>query len=359
MQQGFVPKNLASAVVHEEYFNVGYRLLELTVGQRRGLAPDLAGVQGRRLTVALSRRRIGAGRGRVCGRCSPCPASAWLCLFFLAPLYVVLAIVFGAVDPMFRTPVPVWNPLRLERHASSATCSTTSSAPTASSGPALLRTAVYVLLASVLCVRDRVPGRVLRRRGWPGGASGLILALLIAPFWISYMMRMLAWVNLLADDGLVNKALGLGHLRRAHRLAVRARHRRRAGPGLRLRAVHDPAAVRGAGPAAAGRCSRRRATSAPTGCRRSSGSSLPMCRSTIVAAVLLTCLPMLGDYFTNDLLSGSPQTAMVGNLINETVLTPGRDRLRRRVRDDRARGLAAADVLLRPRRSRPPSRVAT
>jgi ABC-type spermidine/putrescine transport system permease subunit I len=32
---------------------------------------------------------------------------------------------------------------------------------------------------------------------------------------------------------------------------------------------------------------------------------------------------MLGDYYTNDLLSGSPRTAMVGNLINETVLTPG------------------------------------
>ena len=39
--------------------------------------------------------------------------------------------------------------------------------------------------------------------------------------------------------------------------------------------------------------------------------------------MLLTCLPMLGDYFTADLLSGSPSTAMVGNLINNTVLTPG------------------------------------
>jgi spermidine/putrescine transport system permease protein len=51
--------------------------------------------------------------------------------------------------------------------------------------------------------------------------------------------------------------------------------------------------------------------------------TLPLCRPTIVAAVLLTCLPMLGDYFTSDLLSGSPSTAMVGNLINNTVLTPG------------------------------------
>ena len=42
-----------------------------------------------------------------------------------------------------------------------------------------------------------------------------------------------------------------------------------------------------------------------------------------MASVLLSCLPMLGDYFTNDLLSASPGTSMVGNLINETVLTPG------------------------------------
>ena len=51
--------------------------------------------------------------------------------------------------------------------------------------------------------------------------------------------------------------------------------------------------------------------------------TLPLCRPAIVASVLLTCLPMLGDYFTNDLLSASPKTAMVGNLINNTVLTPG------------------------------------
>ena len=32
--------------------------------------------------------------------------------------------------------------------------------------------------------------------------------LLIAPFWISYMMRMLAWIDLLSTGGYVNKALG-------------------------------------------------------------------------------------------------------------------------------------------------------
>ena len=43
----------------------------------------------------------------------------------------------------------------------------------------------------------------------------------------------------------------------------------------------------------------------------------------VVAAVLLTCLPMLGDYFTSDMLSASPKTAMVGNLINDSVQSPG------------------------------------
>ena len=40
------------------------------------------------------------------------PGVLWLLLFFLAPLYVVLAIVFGRTDPIFRTAVPVWNPLQ-------------------------------------------------------------------------------------------------------------------------------------------------------------------------------------------------------------------------------------------------------
>ena len=48
-----------------------------------------------------------------------------------------------------------------------------------------------------------------------------------------------------------------------------------------------------------------------------------MSRPAIVVSLLITSLPMLGDYFTVDLLSGSPETSMVGNLINNSVLTPG------------------------------------
>jgi spermidine/putrescine transport system permease protein len=49
----------------------------------------------------------------------------------------------------------------------------------------------------------------------------------------------------------------------------------------------------------------------------------PLTRSAVMVSLLVTTLPMLGDYFTNDLLSASPSTSMIGNLINNSVLTPG------------------------------------
>ena len=61
------------------------------------------------MTVA-PRRRAGHARLVAAALAAARASSGWL-LFFLAPLYVVLAIVFGGVDPIFRTPVPVWNPL--------------------------------------------------------------------------------------------------------------------------------------------------------------------------------------------------------------------------------------------------------
>jgi len=51
--------------------------------------------------------------------------------------------------------------------------------------------------------------------------------------------------------------------------------------------------------------------------------TLPLSRQAILAGLVVTALPMFGDYFTNDLLSGSPRTSMVGNLVNDAVSSPG------------------------------------
>jgi spermidine/putrescine transport system permease protein len=46
---------------------------------------------------------------------------------------------------------------------------------------------------------------------------------------------------------------------------------------------------------------------------------LPMSKTGVLAGVVLIALPMFGDYYTPDLMSGSPKTAMLGNAINGYV----------------------------------------
>jgi ABC-type spermidine/putrescine transport system permease subunit I len=147
--------------------------------------------------------------------------------------------------------------------------------------------------------------------------------LLIAPFWISYMMRMFAWVNLLQNDGIVNKVLTFGGLFNVH---VDWLTGQPVVVILGLVYGYVPYMIL---PLYAGldRLSQPMLeASRDLGADRFSSFwrvTLPLCRPTIVAAVLLTCLPMLGDYFTNDMLSASPKTTMVGNLINDGVQAPG------------------------------------
>ena len=138
------------------------------------------------------------------------PGIIWLLLCFVFPLYVVLCIVFGQVDPLFRTPIPVWNPLQWDPTQFSYVLTHIVGA-NGFFGPALLRTAVFVLAASALCLLIAFPVSYYVAR-LSGKRKGLLLALLIAPFWISYMMRMFAWVNLLQNDGIVNKVLSFGGL---------------------------------------------------------------------------------------------------------------------------------------------------
>jgi spermidine/putrescine transport system permease protein len=51
--------------------------------------------------------------------------------------------------------------------------------------------------------------------------------------------------------------------------------------------------------------------------------TLPMSRQPILTGLLITVLPMLGDYYTNQLMSGAASTSMIGNLIQGQLGTPG------------------------------------
>jgi spermidine/putrescine transport system permease protein len=265
--------------------------------------------------------RGGPGRTRRLWPLLALPGIVWLAVLLVAPLYVVLAILFGGVDPILRQPVPVWNPFYWDvaqfeyvwQHIVGSD---------AFFRPALVRTVVYVGVSSLLCLVIAYPVAYYTAR-FAGRWKGLLLAALIAPFWISYMMRMLAWVNLLQTDGLVNKALGLGGLLEVDVNWLGGRPET-VVMGLVYGYVPYMILPLFAGldrmPAATLEAARDLGASRWETFRR---VTWPLSRQAVVASVLVTSLPMLGDYFTTDLLSGSPETSMIGNLINNSVLTPG------------------------------------
>jgi ABC-type spermidine/putrescine transport system permease subunit I len=249
------------------------------------------------------------------------PGTIWLLLLFVAPLYVVLAIMFGQIDPILRQSVPVWNPIEWNtiqfrfviEHIFGER---------GYFGPALLRTALYVGVASLLCLVIAYPVAYYTAR-CSGRWKGILLTVLIAPFWISYMMRMLAWINLLQNDGLVNKALSLGGIFDVH-VEWLSGHSLTVILGLTYGYVPYMILPLFAGldriPSSTLEAARDLGAGRFETFRR---VTWPMSRPAVITSMLLTCLPMLGDYFTNDLLSASPNTSMVGNLINNSVLTPG------------------------------------
>jgi spermidine/putrescine transport system permease protein len=156
-----------------------------------------------------------------------------------------------------------------------------------------------------------------------GRRKGLFLVLLIAPFWISYMMRMLAWIDLLQTSGYVNKALTFLHL-----VGEPVNWLGGLGITVVLGLVYgyipylilvlyagldriDPALIEAGRDLGLGQA------------RTFIRITLPLSRQPILTGMLITVLPMLGDYFTNQLLSGRPGTTMLGTVIDNQLTTLG------------------------------------
>src|SRR5580658_1418353 len=77
------------------------------------------------------------------------PGIIWLILLFIVPFYAVLAIAMGQLNRLFESPIPVWNPL----HWSSANVINVAHdivGATSFAGPIVIRTLVYVAIASLL-----------------------------------------------------------------------------------------------------------------------------------------------------------------------------------------------------------------
>src|SRR3954468_14072974 len=131
------------------------------------------------------------------------PGVAWLSVFFLVALYAVLCVALGNENTLSQ-PVPFWNPLDwnvgyllevLRNFWEGGHYLTV-----------LVRTSLYVLFAIALSLAVGYPVAYYTARH-AGRWRGLVLLLLVLPFWINYLMRMLAWINLLSPDGWATRLL--------------------------------------------------------------------------------------------------------------------------------------------------------
>jgi ABC-type spermidine/putrescine transport system permease subunit I len=245
------------------------------------------------------------------------PGVAWLIAFFVLSVYAVMAVAFGTVDPILRTSVPEWNPLAWDFTAMSGTLDRVFGGDL---GTVFLRTLTFVVTSLSGCILIGYPVAyyVARKAGrW----RSTVLLLLVLPFWISYLMRMLAWTNLLQTDGMVNDVLQWLHLQDAPRNWL-------DGDGSTvvwglvygyvpffilplystLERIDGRLIEAGRDLGASATQTFLRVT-------------LPLSVPGLMAASVITILPMFGDYYTNTYLtSGSPKTEMIGNQIENYLL---------------------------------------
>jgi ABC-type spermidine/putrescine transport system permease subunit I len=126
------------------------------------------------------------------------PGMAWLAAFFLVAFYAVVAVGLGNVTDVYE-PVPHWNPL--DWNVGYLLQAIEDVLPGGRTWPVFVRTLIYVVVAVTLSLAIGYPVAYYVSRSVTGRKKALLLVLLVAPFWISYLMRMFAWTNLLADGG--------------------------------------------------------------------------------------------------------------------------------------------------------------
>src|SRR4029450_7431980 len=186
------------------------------------------------------------------------------------------------------------------------------------------RTCRYVLISLVGCILIGYPVAYYVARH-ASRTKALLLILLVLPFWISYLMRMLAWINLLSPGGYGLRFLSATGI---------------SGVLHHLGIISDPnnylsgqsftvilALIYGYIPffilplyASLDRTDQSHLEAA-----RDLGASpfrafwhvtLPLSKTGLLGGAVLIALPMFGDYYTPNIVSGAPTTSMIGNQID-------------------------------------------
>ncbi|NLU76495.1 ABC transporter permease [Streptomyces sp. HNM0575] len=239
------------------------------------------------------------------------PAGLWLAVFFVAPFFyqASTSVQSGSLEEGFRV---TW-------HFANYTDAL------AVYGPHFVRSFLYAATATLLCLLVGYPLAYMiafRAGRW----RGVLLVMVIAPFFTSFLIRTLAWKTILSDAGPVVGVLKFVHvLDFTSQLGLTGDDRLLATPlavvcGLTYnflpfmilplyssleridQSLHEAARDLYAKPATVFR-----------------KVTFPLSLPGVVAGTLLTFIPASGDYINAQLL-GSPNTQMVGNAIQKQFL---------------------------------------
>lgn len=247
-------------------------------------------------------------RGRFTGYWLMLPAGLWLALFFVIPFYSLLAT--SLFDPKGSVLTGYDVDYRFANFADALD----------QFWEPLFRSLWYAGVATAICL---VLGYVLAYAiAFKAGRwRSLLLVLVIAPFFTSFLVRTLSWKLILADDGFVVDTLQFLHLLGedgrllATPVAVIAGLVYNFLPFMVLPLYASLEKIDGRLIEAAGDL-----YASPS--RGFLKVTLPLSKPGVVAGTLLTFIPAAGDYI-NAALLGSPNQRMVGNVIQNLFTSTG------------------------------------
>jgi len=256
------------------------------------------------VSAAAPARRTGRSRGRFAPYLLMMPGGLWLALFFVVPIVAMLAtsLMSGSPDQGFQLTWRVseyWTVLR-QYHG------------------IFLRSLSYAMLATVITLIVAYP--MAYWIAFHGGRrKTTFLLVLLLPFFVSFVIRTLAWSFILSDQGIVLGTLKHWHLLPGtfHVLATPAA----VVSGIAYNFLPfmalplyvsleniDRRVVEAAGDLYAGRFQTFRRV------------ILPLSIPGVFAGFLLTFVPAAGDYVNQSILGGTG-TTMIGNIIQSKYLS--------------------------------------
>ncbi len=228
------------------------------------------------------------------------PAWAWLLVFFVAPVAVVFWYSFGYKPGLFGSHAN--DVLSFDRYLEALT-------PTFFD--TFLNTLWIGIAGTAICFLIGAPVAYWMAVKAPANMKGILIALVLVPFWTNFLVRTIGWQVILSPQGVLSQllqAIGLGPLeilytRPAVLLGVVYNYLPlmilplfvafdRVGPALR-EASKDLGADRW---------------------RTFARVTFPLARPGVIVGVLLVYIPLMGDYITATVLGGAKGN-MVGQLV--------------------------------------------